>query len=264
MKEAAYTISQQDYIKIKHLKKFYSDGPEKVKVLDDLSISFKKDRFYTIFGPNGCGKTTFLNILSGLLVYDQGKISVGGNDPSEITVGYIFQNFKDCLLPWKKVIDNIAFPLEIQGFSRDKRHTLVREKVDELELNIPLNSFPYQLSSGQQQMIVLVRAIVQNPDFFLFDEPFSSLDFHTRLDMEDKILEIWDKQKKTIVFVCHDIEEAIYLSDEIILFSHKPTKILEIIKNDYKRPRSFEFRKTDYFFNLKKRILDFERDLIET
>lgn len=250
-----------DFILVKNLHKSYKTPTGKFKVLDGINLSLKEGTFYTIFGPNGSGKTTFLRVIAGLTPYDMGTVSINGKGVGQAEIGYIFQDFRDSLLPWRKSIDDIAFPLEIKGIKKSSRYDLVHEKLKDLNLSLPLDRYTYQLSIGQQQIVAIVRALVQDPDLLIFDEPFSSLDYYTRLSMEDNLLNIWKKDKKTFVFVSHDIDESIYLSDSIIIFSQLPVQILTTIENNIVHPRTFEIRKSPEFFKLRNFILDSMRKL---
>jgi len=246
------------YVCIEKIGKSYLEN-HKIKnqlvVLDGIDINIRKGEFVSIFGPNGCGKTTLLNIIAGLISQDSGRVTINGKAPQEAHIGYVFQNYPQSLLPWKKTIDNIAFPLELQGIDRTGRRKMAKDLVDSLALDIPLDSFPYQLSGGQQQMAVIARSLISNPDILLMDEPFSALNFQTRLYMQDKIQEIWDKTKITLIFVSHEIEEAIYTADRVIVFTNKPTHVANVFEPELKRPRTRDVTLSKDFLDLKKDIL---------
>lgn len=256
------------YLVIENIHKIFSSSNNGVslntKVVDDFSLTINKGEFVSIFGPNGCGKTTLLNIIAGLLDTDQGKISVDGKPPHEAHIGYIFQNYRDSLFPWLKNIDNLAFPLELRGIPKKERQKIVAEFMDKLNLEIPLNTYPYQLSGGQQQLLAIARALLFNSNILLMDEPFGSLDYTTRYYMRDKLLDLWDKTKATILLVSHDIDEAIYLADRVILLTKQPAKIIEILDANFQRPRNASLLEREEFFVLKAKALHIFKEALNS
>ena len=254
------------YLRVENLSKsFPSDQrgrKSKVEVIDNISFDVGKDEFVTFFGPNGCGKTTLLFLICGVLSPNDGRISINGKEPEESKMGFIFQNYRDSLYPWRRNIDNIAFPLEIQGLSLNKRHEKTRQYLKNLGISIVEKSYPYQLSGGQQQLVAISRALINEPELLLMDEPFGSLDYQTRMFMQDKLLEIWNSTKTTIVFVSHEVDEAVYLSDRIFVLSERPAKIMGIIQNNLPRPRKQELQRTENFHELRSKVLDlFQKSL---
>ncbi len=256
------------YLVIENIHKTFSSSNDSVshntKVIDDFSLIVNKGEFVSIFGPNGCGKTTLLNIIAGLLEMDQGKISVDNKPPHEAHIGYIFQNYRDSLFPWLKNIDNLAFPLELRGITKKEKHKIVTEFMGKLNLEIPLNTYPYQLSGGQQQLLAIARALLFNPDVLLMDEPFGSLDYTTRYYIRDKLLDIWERTKVTILLVSHDIDEAIYLADRVILLTKQPAKIIEILDANFQRPRNASLLEREEFFVLKAKALHIFKEALNS
>ena len=253
------------FVCIERVSKSYQDNQKSqapMLVLDDISIDVNKGEFVTIFGPNGCGKTTLLKIVAGLLEQDSGKVLINQQSPLEAKLGYVFQNYPESLLPWKRAIDNIAFPLELKGKAKEERRKKAQELLDFLGLHIPTNNYPYQLSGGQQQMAVIARSLVHDPDVLLMDEPFSALNFQTRLFMQDKIQEIWSKTKITLLFISHEIDEAIYMADRVIVLSDKPTHVAKSLAVPLPRPRTRDMTLCQTFIELKKEILQIMKDVI--
>lgn len=233
-----------------------------ISVIENINLDVNCGEFVTIFGPNGCGKTTFLNILAGLLSPDKGEVLIQGKNPGLGKTGYVFQNFAETLFPWRKNIDNIAFPLELKGIPKAERYKNVVELEENLGIKIDNDSYPYKLSSGQQQLVAIARAIIEQPDILLMDEPFNALDFQTRILMEDKILDIWEKTKTTVLFVSHDIDEAIYLADMVIFFTKMPARISEIVEVSLPRPRNQQMLASKEFFDLRSEAIEIFRKVI--
>lgn len=228
-------------IEIKDLTKSYrrsQAGPNgDISALAGITLSIESCEFVTVFGPNGCGKSTLLLCVAGVEEPSQGTILVNGRPPHEALTGFVFQNYREALLPWRSCLSNIAFPLEIAGWDRTKRRKKARELVATLDLNIDLDSYPYQQSGGQQQLVAIARALVSDPDVLVMDEPLSALDVKARLRMRATIEDIWQKTKKTTLHVSHDVEEAVYLADRIVVLSERPGTIVKIIPNPLPRPR---------------------------
>jgi NitT/TauT family transport system ATP-binding protein len=231
---------------------------EKVAVLAGFDLIVRRHEFLTIFGPNGCGKSTLLNIIAGLTSCDAGSVLIDGKLPAEMKVGFVFQSFQESLFPWRTVLDNVAFPLELKGVEIRIRRRSAREFLDFLGIQLhkqEYEAYPYQLSGGQQQLVSIARALIDEPDVLIMDEPFNQLDYQTRMSLQDKVSEIWEKKKTTVVFVSHDIEEAIILGDRTVLLSKKPARVLEIMENDLERPRSLSVSQHSKFFALKSHAL---------
>ncbi len=249
-------VTDNDYLRINNISKSYVPDSDKssVHVLDEVSFSVETGSFVALFGPNGCGKTTLLNIIAGILSPDTGDVYFANTYQKKVS--YIFQNFAETLFPWKPCLDNIAFPLELQGIEKNERRRIALHLLQRLNLRLPLEQYPYQCSGGQKQLVAISRALISDPDVLLMDEPFAALDYETRLSMEDKLLDIWNKTKTTIVFVSHDIDEAIYLADKVVILSKKPTTVLAEIPTKLHRPRDHKIIGTDEFLRIKTKIRD--------
>jgi NitT/TauT family transport system ATP-binding protein len=227
------------------------DGSE-FTALCDISLEIADDEFVSFVGPSGCGKTTLLRIVAGLDHATAGKVFV---DNTEIVkpgplVGMVFQEYS--LFPWLNVLDNIAFGPKMQGISKEVRHRDAMNYVELVGLAGFERSYPYELSGGMRQRVAIARALANNPDLLIMDEPFGALDAQTRNMMQRELLDIWEKQKKTILFVTHSVDEAIYLSDRIVVLARSPGCISEVVPVAIKRPRD---RTDPEFASLRKKVL---------
>ncbi len=243
-------------LEIKNLKKTYYNNRQTIKVFDDFNLNVNDGEFITIFGPNGCGKTTLLNIMAGILTPDFGEINFNQKLISSLRIGFVFQDYRNSLFPWLRIKDNISFPLKLKNVDKKTRDDEVVKMCKKFGCSFNLESFPYELSGGQQQFISLLRGLIINPELYLLDEPFSSLDYQTTLFMLEQLSEIWQKTKITTLFVSHEIDEAIFLSQRIILLSNKPSSIVKIFDNPLPFPRKISLLGSPEFAKLKKEILN--------
>ncbi len=209
-------------------KSFVSATGEDIQVLNDVSMQIKKQEFFSIVGPSGCGKSTIFNIIAGLLKPTNGKVIVCGEEIDQTTghVGYMMQ--KDLLLPWRSILDNVTLGLEVKGMSKKDRGDIAMDYLDRYGLASFAEAYPSTLSGGMRQRVALIRTLVTQPDIILLDEPFSALDYQTRLILEDEILSILKSEGKTGVLITHDIEEAIAISDRIAVMSKRPTTVKQV------------------------------------
>jgi ABC-type nitrate/sulfonate/bicarbonate transport system ATPase subunit len=227
-------------VTIRNLTKlFQTSSGEQLRVLDDISFDVEKNEFICILGPSGCGKSTILNVLSGLETATSGEARIqlrqGERHPS---VGYIFQEPR--LLPWMTVRDNIRFVLKRLNLSEKDIVGRTDEALGEVGLTDFAEAYTYQLSGGMQARVSIARALATDPDLLLMDEPFSSLDELTGRSMRKLFLQLWEQRKKTILFVTHNMFEATFLADRIIMMSARPGRIYKIIENKLPRPRDYE------------------------
>lgn len=226
------------YISIKGIEKtFLTRERLNFKALENVNLEIRENEFICIVGPSGCGKSTLLRIIAGLdnatngeIIFNDEKLTTATKD-----IGMVFQNYS--LLPWKTVLDNIALGLEFSRISKKERREIAKEYLNIIGMNDFGKAYPYELSGGMQQRVAIARALANDPKVLLMDEPFGALDAHTRIILQKELLKIWENNKKTILFVTHSVDEAIYLADKIIVMSSKPGKIKEIISVDIKRPR---------------------------
>ena len=256
-----------EYIRIKNVSKTFlssAEGKRRVEVLNNFSLTVRKGEFLTFFGPNACGKTTLLNIVTGLISSDNGNVLIDRRTPSQAKLGFVFQNYQNSLLPWRTNIDNVALSLELEGIRKKQRLEKASDFLRRLEIEIPEYSYPYQLSGGQQQLLCIARALISDPDVLVMDEAFNQLDFQARIEMNEKIQDIWMKTSKTILFVSHDLDEAVLLADRVVLLTKRPARIAEILENKIPRPRKSKVLQDEVFFQLKSKALNiFEKVLRE-
>jgi NitT/TauT family transport system ATP-binding protein len=223
-----------------------------VVALDDASFGFEQGQLISLLGPSGCGKTTLLRIIAGLIPKTSGSIEIGGRDVTEPLgdYGFVFQS--PSLMPWRSVIENVLFPMEILK----RRDQAARMRAIELLDLVGLSSFhearPHQLSGGMQQRVALCRALIHRPQLLLMDEPFGALDEFTRLEMNDLLLRIRLETKATVLFVTHSISEAIYLSDKVLVFSRRPARVAREILVDLPYPRVQQVRFTAEFTKFER------------
>ena len=219
-------MSDNTIVEVKEVGKTY-DGS--VEALTSVSLALPQGRISTFLGPSGCGKTTLLKIIAGLIPPSRGEIWVKGKkvDGPGPERAFVFQDF--ALLPWANVLRNVAFGLELRGLAVDKRHEIARRHIAEVGLESFAASYPHQLSGGMRQRVGLARALAVDADIILMDEPFSSVDEQTRRKFQEELLDLLEHKQKTVIFVTHSIEEAAYLSDQIVLLSPRPGSVTNII-----------------------------------
>lgn len=226
-------------------------------ILQNINLNIKPGLFVTLFGPNGCGKTTLLNIIAGLNKPSSGTVTIDSKHVDKSKIGYVFQNYYESLLPWLTVYKNLLLPLEIQNIEKDKRNQIVNKYLHLIGLENYKNKYPYELSGGLKQLLAIARTFVYDPDILLMDEPFSSLDYQLTSKMHFELLKLWEYTKKTILFVSHQIDEAIYLADEVVILTNKPTQIANIIQVKLPRPRKPEMLVSSEFNMLRGEVLKF-------
>lgn len=225
-----------------------TDGGSELQVLDNLTFSVCRGEFVTLFGPNGCGKTTILNIIANVLQDYSGSVMIGDKTPSEARIGYIFQNYDDSLFPWAKAWENISFPLRLNNQSPKNCKKAVDMLTSQLDISLPLDSYPYQLSGGQKQLVAICRALLFEPDLLIMDEPFSALDHEARFLMQEKIQRLWREKELTILFVSHEIDEAVFLADRLLIMTKRPAQIWSEQIINLPRPRSHKLLEDKQFF----------------
>ncbi|WP_460520526.1 ABC transporter ATP-binding protein [Humibacter antri] len=235
---------------------FQMKGAEPFVALDDLELSIETNEFVTVVGPSGCGKTTAMNLAAGLIQPTAGAVRVDGR---EVTGpgperGVIFQQY--ALFPWMTVRKNIEFGLQLQHVSRERRRALSDRMLELTGLTGFADALPKNLSGGMKQRCAIARAYAVNPSILLMDEPFGALDALTRVRMQEQLLETWDKEKRTVMFITHDVDEAVYLATRVVVMAARPGRIKEIVDVDLPYPRSEDIRLTPRFTELRNLVWD--------
>jgi NitT/TauT family transport system ATP-binding protein len=237
-------------------KRYLTDSADVVAV-DNVSFDVKQGEFVALLGPSGCGKSTLLNMIAGLLPKSGGNIRIDDDDVVQgkvnRKVGYVFQ--RDTVFPWRNVEANIGYGLEIAGVPKAERVEKVAQAIEMAGLSGFAKSFPRMLSGGMRQRVALMRTLILEPEILLMDEPFGALDTHTKLDMHRTLLDIWERARQTVLFVTHDLGEALTLSSRIILMSARPGRLKQDFEIPFKRPRdAVALRETAEFGQLYSHI----------
>ena len=225
---------------IEHLAKTYFDpfANRQVTAIRDISLTVDAGDFVSVVGPSGCGKTTMLNTIAGFLAPTAGRIRVddrvvSGPGPDR---GVVFQSF--ALFPWRNVLDNVAFGPKMRGVSKARRHEIAREYLALAGLSHAAERYPNELSGGMQQRVGVVRALANEPDVLLMDEPFAAVDAQTRMTLQEELTRIWGERRPTVLFITHDVNEAVFLANRVVVLSHG--SVLDDIAIDLPRPRSWD------------------------
>jgi NitT/TauT family transport system ATP-binding protein len=243
-------------VSVEHVSKAFPGG---ILALDDISLQANAGEFVAVVGPSGCGKSTLFNIVAGLIPPDAGQVLLGGQEITGTTghCGYMLQ--RDLLLPWRTVIDNVVIGLDVQGVPRSESYARARELLRRFGLQRFERSYPAALSGGMRQRCAVIRTILYDAPVFLLDEPFTALDAQTRLLMQEWLLEVWSSLGKTVFYITHDIDEAIFLSDRVFAMSARPGHILSAVDVELNRPRSYEVRLDPHFVGLKAQLVSLIR-----
>ena len=246
-------------LEVEGLKKSYTKDARALEILDIARFAAREGEFITVIGPSGCGKSTFLHIMGGFIAPDAGAIRIYGQDvrgpgPDR---GMMFQEF--ALFPWKTVAGNVAWGLETQGVPRAEIEAVVPRQLEMTGLADFRNHYPAELSGGMKQRVALARVLAFDPKVLLMDEPFGALDAQTREAMQEEVMRLWARTRKTIVFVTHDIEEAVYLGDRVVVLTARPGRIREEVAIDLPRPRELEIKKSARVHEYRNHVWDLIR-----
>jgi NitT/TauT family transport system ATP-binding protein len=228
-------------LEVRGLSKSYRQlGGDTTVAIGDISCQVEAGEFVSFVGPSGCGKTTLLMSIAGLIAPSAGRIVVKGAEVSSPppNLVLVFQEFNKSLFAWRSVLGNVLFGLQARRDRSHRNESQARALIELVGLKGFENHYPWELSGGMQQRVAIARALAYEPELLLMDEPFGSLDALTRLELEDTLLKLWEELGTTILFITHDIEEAIYLSDRIWVLSHRPSKIIQEICVEFGRPRN--------------------------
>jgi len=233
-----------------------------VTALKDFNVVVGEGEFVSIVGPSGCGKSTFLNVLLGLIPPVSGEMAIHGKKVSGPgrDRAMVFQEFG--LLPWRTVMGNVELGLELQGMAQNERRAVCQKLIEMAGLSGFESHYPHELSGGMKQRVGIARALATDPEVLLMDEPFAALDAQTRDIMQAELLRIWQEAKKTVLFVTHQIEEAVYLSDRVVVMTKRPGRTKKVIDIPLPRPRDYEMRVTQQFNDLKLAIWNELKDEI--
>ncbi len=253
------SVNRRPHITVRGLTKRFGANT----IYDNFDFDIPRGKFISIFGPNGCGKSTLLNLIAGLIPVDSGDILFDGMTIKEIKFGYVFQNYREALFPWMRAKHNIEYPLRfMKNISALERRRKVDALVERLGIRIDLNRYPYEMSGGQQQLVSILRALVIEPEVLFLDEPFSALDYEMTLFMRDQLQRIFEQTKTTTLIVSHDLEEAVYLADNILLLTRAPATVADYVSFDAPRPRSDATLSDPTYIAAKARSLEvFQREV---
>ena len=241
------------HIEIRDVSLFYDTPSGRVHAVDTVSFSIAASEFVCIVGPSGCGKSTLLNIIAGFIPPTDGEIRIGGEAVTGhgMDRGVVFQDFAQ-LFPWRTALGNVAFGLEMKGVPKDERERIALRQLALVKLDKFANAYPHHLSGGMQQRVAIARALAYNPAVLLMDEPFAALDAMTRDEMQRLLAEVWRETRKTVIYVTHNVAEAVYLGDRVIVMTPHPGRVKSELRVGLPRPRdplSVEF------LEVQKRLL---------
>ena len=245
----------KSYLELKDIDKSFETGNGRKMALKNINLKIRENEFSTILGPSGCGKSTLLKLIAGFIRPDSGQILKNGKliKGADLDRIMLFQNFEQ-LFPWQKVIDNIVFAVKAAAKNKSQQLTglEIKEKalkyLTEVKLEDYQNYYPHQLSGGMKQRVALARTLAAEGEIMLMDEPFGSVDSQTRQELQQLLVKIWQEENRTIIFVTHDIREAVFLSERIVLMKNEPGEIIEIVENMLPYPRRYSSREFNNLF----------------
>ena len=249
--KAASSAPVDTHVTIRGLVKRFRDQT----IYERFDLDLPRGAIVSVFGPNGCGKSTLINMISGILPTDGGEILFDGRPVAQARIGYVFQNYREALFPWMRAGDNVTYPLKLMGVAPDERRLRVDRLARGFDLKFDLDRYPYELSGGQQQTISIMRALVTEPEVLFLDEPFSALDYEMTLTMRDQLQNVLEQTRTTALLVSHDLDEAIYLADKLLLLTRRPTRIAAYLDIPLARPRVPAATAEADFMALKARAL---------
>jgi len=240
------------HITIRGLTKRFQDAT----IYDNFDLDIPKGKIVSVFGPNGCGKSTLINMIAGILPCDSGQILFEGKEARETRIGYVFQNYREAVFPWLRAIDNIRYPLQYLNLSKVEQQARMDRLMESFDVKLDLQRYPYQMSGGQQQLVSIMRALVVDPEVLFLDEPFSALDYEMVMFLRERLQKVLVERRTTTFLVSHDLDEAVLLADEVLLLTKRPTRVAENLPFDVPRPRTADTTITPAFIATKTRALD--------
>jgi NitT/TauT family transport system ATP-binding protein len=250
--------ASQPHVTIRGLSKRF----DSTVIYENFDLDIPRGELISVFGPNGCGKSTLINMVAGLIRPDAGQILFDGMRLDEIKFGYVFQNYREALFPWLRAFDNIAYPLKLMQVPPAERRARTEKLVAHLGVKLDLSLYPYQMSGGQQQLVSIMRALVVEPEILFLDEPFSALDYEMTLFMREQLQRIFMETGTTTVLVSHDLEEAVFLADRVLLLSRHPARVADFTPVTAPRPRTDATLSDPEFVRTKAHCLDvFQREV---
>ncbi len=246
-------------LRVEDVSKVFAVKRQPVAALQNTSLSALEGEFVTLLGPSGCGKSTLLRIIAGLEEPSSGSIRIGDHLVFEPGAdrGMVFQSYT--LFPWLSVLDNIGFGLRLKGISKTEQERIARRYLEKIGLAEFARAYPSELSGGMKQRVAIARALANDPEVLLMDEPFGALDAQTRMLMQELLLQVWDESHKTVLFVTHDVEEAIFMADRVYVMTARPGRLKAEIAIPLPRPRTYEMKSEPIFAGLKKTLMDLIR-----
>ena len=255
---APAAASRRPHVTIRGLSKRF----DKAVIYDRFDLDIPRGELISVFGPNGCGKSTLINMVAGLIPPDAGEILFDGMHLADIKFGYVFQNYREALFPWLRAFDNVAYPLKMMQVPVAERKARTERLVAHLGIKLDLNLYPYQMSGGQQQLVSIMRALIVEPEILFLDEPFSALDYEMTLFMREQLQRLFMETGTTTVLVSHDLEEAVYLADRVLLLSRHPARIADFPLVPSARPRTDATLSEPEFVRTKAHCLEvFQREV---
>jgi NitT/TauT family transport system ATP-binding protein len=255
---APATSTAQALMQVRGMSMSYGTGPNENKILENLDLDVAAGEFVSIVGPSGVGKTTLLRCLSGLLRPKAGTITVNGHQVSgpHPDLAVVFQDYSRSLMPWMNTRENVAFPLQGKGMGKAERNALADRNLKAVGLEGQGDKYPWEMSGGMQQRVAMARALAYNAKVLLMDEPFASVDAQTRFDLEDLVIDLQKNLGVTIILVTHDIDEAVYLADKVVVIAEKPATVVDVIETGFGDERDQVQTKADpRFAEARARIL---------
>ncbi len=250
--------SRRPHVTIRGLSKRFDNAV----IYENFDLDIPRGELISVFGPNGCGKSTLINMIAGLIPVDAGEILFDGMRLDEIKFGYVFQNYREALFPWMRAFDNIAYPLKMMKVPPAERKLRTEKLVAHLGIKLDLNLYPYKMSGGQQQLVSIMRALVVEPEILFLDEPFSALDYEMTLFMREQLQKLFMESGTTMILVSHDLEEAVYLADRVLLLSRHPARVADFPSVAVPRPRADETLSDQEFVRIKAHCLEvFQREV---